>query len=639
MPGRIGALHVNYRVSSPASIGAALTPGFDRAILSRAGEAIDERLSIAFGNDPSVIVIRELRTRTVMSADDWSLDSRAADRIGRTTVDAVADALAGPSSPETLVRFADQAEYIGSFIVDILIGKARDRWYYGSFAGYCRDDSAGTVAGILAGFPDEAARVFDWLARRGYLAAVLALLGGRRALQLAAGVRHTHAHDAEGFAPLAAAAFDLLETAGWTIAPETRRALLEQYLASGPLPPSWTDRQSLSASVLVLARYLLRALASRGEEALQRGGGAERRLRQLPAAYDWLDLDWLSTHLDELAGAGAPRPASADARTRILAPHHEAVLARLAALTREQRLRIDVSADADAISVALLAAAAGEGSSEAGPPDRVLVAAIERIAAALVAMRVKGTGAGVTRADTDRAAASAPDRGDVTTTSHAVARVRDAGPAAAALFHAIVQAAGLGDAAGESAPAAGLYLLTRAVLDVRLEALAARCGVPFIPLRAALAMRWLRLAPPFDTATALWTGGVEPDPAAFEQSGASLADLQQALLDLLIDQRALDERPASLDGLTPLDAIAWLVLRAWSRWLPGVSGSSEAFLVQNCLRRRGLMTVTETLVALQIEPAPLDVVLEMAGYFRPIDAVPWLAGRRVTFAVARLPGA
>ena len=33
--------------------------------------------------------------------------------------------------------------------------------------------------------------------------------------------------------------------------------------------------------------------------------------------------------------------------------------------------------------------------------------------------------------------------------------------------------------------------------------------------------------------------------------------------------------------------------------------------------------------------APLDVVLEMAGCFRPIDTVGWLDGRRMTFALSR----
>jgi hypothetical protein len=48
--------------------------------------------------------------------------------------------------------------------------------------------------------------------------------------------------------------------------------------------------------------------------------------------------------------------------------------------------------------------------------------------------------------------------------------------------------------------------------------------------------------------------------------------------------------------------------------------------------------VSATAVAVRLDPAPLDVVLDMAGYFRSIDSVGWLGERRMTFAIADADG-
>jgi hypothetical protein len=201
---------------------------------------------------------------------------------------------------------------------------------------------------------------------------------------------------------------------------------------------------------------------------------------------------------------------------------------------------------------------------------------------------------------------------------------------------------------------AGVFLLTRALLDVRLSSLAGEAGVPFDALRGALVMKWLGMSPPFDGPVSLWVGAAHPDFARLDTPAARLADLEQALLDVLVDQRTIDVLPAdetlSLDGDPfPADAalsdptslacrrIAWMVMRSWSRWLPGFGGASMSYLVQNCLRREGRVGVSDGMIEVELAPAPLDVVLQMAGYFRSIELVPWLAGRTVTFTVRGKP--
>jgi hypothetical protein len=191
---------------------------------------------------------------------------------------------------------------------------------------------------------------------------------------------------------------------------------------------------------------------------------------------------------------------------------------------------------------------------------------------------------------------------------------------------------------------------------VRLHLLAAEAQVPFDALRGALAVQWLDLGPPFDGPASLWVGASNPDFAALEAPPARLSELAQSLLDLLSSQQAVDVLPPEdvlASGHTPafaavaiseetrsvLSRIAWMTMCGWSRWLPGLSGASVPFLSARALRRAARVRVADGLIEVELDPAPLDVVIEMAGYFRPIEVIPWLDGRTVTFAVRRRPGA
>jgi hypothetical protein len=89
----------------------------------------------------------------------------------------------------------------------------------------------------------------------------------------------------------------------------------------------------------------------------------------------------------------------------------------------------------------------------------------------------------------------------------------------------------------------------------------------------------------------------------------------------------------------PLDEMATLLLRGWARWLPGLRDASAGFLLAQCLRRGGAVRRSSAAIDVTLDPAPLDVVLQMAGYLRPIAALPWCGGRAVTFSIRRQPTA
>jgi hypothetical protein len=87
-------------------------------------------------------------------------------------------------------------------------------------------------------------------------------------------------------------------------------------------------------------------------------------------------------------------------------------------------------------------------------------------------------------------------------------------------------------------------------------------------------------------------------------------------------------RPAA-DLLSSLTAIA--VLRVWARWLRRFDQSSCPYLLTHFLRRPGRFLARPDEVLVQYEPRPLDIVLEMSGYFDQMERVSWLGGRRVRF--------
>jgi hypothetical protein len=210
---------------------------------------------------------------------------------------------------------------------------------------------------------------------------------------------------------------------------------------------------------------------------------------------------------------------------------------------------------------------------------------------------------------------------------------------------------------GEPTAGASLYLLSRAVIDSGLPGLATTHGVPPEALLAGLAVSWLRLDWPLDGPAHDWTGATSREattPAVLEGAAPRLTALGEALQARLRDQGLPDIAAAGTDsradarpGSQPwspevtatLDAVAGALLRSWARWLPGLKEASAAFLLAKCLRRTGAVRVSDSHIAVTLDPAPLDVVLQMAGYLQPIAALPWRQGRAVSFTVRRRPTA
>jgi hypothetical protein len=181
----------------------------------------------------------------------------------------------------------------------------------------------------------------------------------------------------------------------------------------------------------------------------------------------------------------------------------------------------------------------------------------------------------------------------------------------------------------EESDCAGVLLFLRAVSDLRLPALLARCGrADRLPaLLLAVAMR-LTDADVRDPAVQAFAGVPEnPDELSTEDSAAIAADLDVVLARLGLDvQAGLADLSDDLAG-----RVAVAVLRAWSRWLSNFEDSSVPYLLANFVRRPGRLRWTADRLVVELAPRPLDVVVRLAGYDQDLESVPWLGDRRVVY--------
>jgi hypothetical protein len=84
-----------------------------------------------------------------------------------------------------------------------------------------------------------------------------------------------------------------------------------------------------------------------------------------------------------------------------------------------------------------------------------------------------------------------------------------------------------------------------------------------------------------------------------------------------------------------VELAAATLLRLWARWLPGFSEASVPYLLEQFVRRPGSVRLDGDGLLVELEPRPLDVVLELAGYTSPLSVGSPFDGRQVTFRLRR----
>lgn len=583
------------------------------AAAEQALAAADACLAEALAGDPAVYVLRDVRVECLAAANPIAGGEALAEvwgrRLARAALHRIADSDIGNDVDRR--HYADQADYVAHFLSDLLDGRAWEQWQYRPF----RRQQAATDG-------ETARRVL--LDNRAHLPAVLAALRdvGRldallRALGPAAGElwRDGPARapdDREALRPFVATALALADHLNlWAGARPTVDNALAAMPAARPLV-DWRDRRGLAEAVL----FVLGALAAQG------------RLRPLsdplpppPPDLDWLDGDWLMVELPGRIAGPAPRPAIEPFPTDRLpgrptpttpTPRQTQLLADLLGLLGD-----DPRPDESSAAAALRLYADLTAAHPHWRDDPLVPALLERLLA--------GRDALLAGRETDMRR----DLHPLGPTAEALARRLAATPAAVAR---------------QPWDGAGAALLLRSMNDVNLLALA-RAAHPADPpaagraLAAGLLLRLANDAPPADPSppvAALCGIANTPGELSRALAGFDWAALSTAWLD----HPFTPDRPAGEAFNLPvapapdpsfLELMADDLLRLWARWLGRFAGSSRSYLLLQFVRRGGALLVADGELVVELEARPLDIVLQMAGYFDPLERLPWPDDRRLRF--------
>jgi hypothetical protein len=556
-----------------------------------------------------VVVLRHVDLALSIVAPSSTGAEELTDRWARAVGDAVAD-VAARGDRRDIVRFADEATFVSSFVRDLLAGRAWETWCYGAFRPLREIPVGAAIARVLG----EHAHV---------LAAILRLLGRDDALQQALSA----------------------------LPEEGAEQVWRSALTQGPRPLDGASALPIAAAALHIARRL-RILAEPAPEPAELATGHRR---WFPDPVDWSTArslaDAVCAALEELARAGFLRPDATAGREDVAIAvtdldwlDRERLADAIVALldpADTSGARDDVDVELATLGTAIEAAARSAGLWPPAPADDPAAAAVRLLAALAERDPVLAARADapfeIQRFLSRSTRAVAADRAGDATASSRAARP-DAGPS----WH--------------RCEAAGVLLLTRAFADLRFGALASRLGLPSPGLAddssaALLLSVALAVAGPDGVAR---DGRLDPGlvallgredavsavelAAAWSATDASGHRLLRAELDELAAGQRLDQpRPLpecchpALPGLAcgSTARAAHLAILAWARWLPGLSGSTPQYVLAQLLRRGGSVSVSADTVRVALDPRPLDVVAELAGYLAPSGAVPWTDERAV----------
>lgn len=686
MKARVEQLALRFRLPAGAPRVHAQLPSIERALHARLADLISAQLEAIEEGSDEVIVVREAIARVSLRIGEHVRDAAALERVSHAARDAVIALLARPADDDEHVRrFPSDAAYAGAFIVELLAGTAWDRWYFDSFTRFRRADHARTIAALLADADTECMGLFAWLEQRGRFADLLRLVGptAARALASASSLSTAAAIPPSDLAPLAVATFAIAESLGISIDVASRSELLTEYFRQHTERPEWTDRRALTDWTWRFMRWIAAREPSAAFTVTLSGGPPPALVSLLAERLDWLDGETILGRVASLSQqAPAPRllvePGSDQ---HPLAPRHAAQIRIISQAIDRGSLRLDLRGEPhDQMLLRMLAALHHNDPSAPSRPDQALVAALEavlRAASTLVddpPTRPDGNAPIVSGADAQALLRALTRRGTSLAGAHSSiagiyllvrpladlrmerlaeqAGVRWA-PLLAALAMKLVGARppfddatrvwiGASDVDLTTLEEPGLLALQRLLF----HSLADQRHLP-TDSAAVASFQWrdehfVALA---DATGACWPLVARESTRATEDLLATWRDATAPDLERAVPTRGpttdLDSLPA-VSALSPfvevcITSIATGVLRAMSRWLPGISGSSAPFLVTNCIARRGAVVATDDDISVTLDRAPLDVVLEMAGCFSPMTSATWL-GRAVRFSFARREG-
>jgi len=689
MSGHIEHWDRRYRVRHPAASGR--LDALAGAVLAASGEAVGDALA-----DPDeVVLVRGLDVRLVLTPA-YDSDAELARAWGRAMATGVLRALADKESPD-VARFADPADHAASFLIAAVEGRGTDHWSFERFAPARRTTVSDTVASVLLADPDSIPAVLRRLHRSGSLPRVVAVLGplaGRIWREAVAG--GTELPDADRPLFAAALAFvERLGSRQYSAAAAAAR--FAEFATGPHPATDWRDRTHLAEAVAVAARFLIArdpisppptpsavgtaadaldwldvdwlarrtaaifetpvaaacASITRPPLSGRRGEWIEALRRLIPRIadrFDRGDLKSPSNLLQAFAALMAERPEWADDPT---VPGFIEVF--FAAAEESIRSRPSASAAVHAVeamgppAVELVRAIVGRSEPRATVASadgfRTEAAGVFLLLRTLRDLRLLALArrSGFPSADDNGqrrfAAALATRLSGLTIDSEP-----DPGLLAFAGLSVPFDVAEF-RAAWESTPADSCerfqHGLARILVGQRFldaEQALTRAVVPVPSGWAAFTgcdseQLWPFAAPvdspDADPGDELWRAGWE----SFTGCTSVVRPLGEPIVLASAAEALAGASFGNPHAEATLAASAICVVRAWARWLRGLNRTSVPYLLGQFLRRPGRISSDGRGLLVALEPRPLDVALQMAGYLEPIDALPGSDAPTVRFRI------
>jgi hypothetical protein len=631
--------HTRYRLAGNCRDAIAfIESGIRKRVIDPYGAALER----AFSEDPSVYVLRRVQAELTVPSPTVATEAEIARRwAGQIFAGVLRTITRYSDRSDFVMRFDDTSEYIACFLVDVFDDIAWQRWYYGAFNAYRRLDPPEIFRRILLDYSDQVPAIFRRLAALGRCREMLSRLSIESAGDIwRNAIRRSPEQSCEIFRIFVRTACELASALDlWiTEAPREDEILLQYFRTSPPLP-DWTQPRALAQAVQSVFQFLIASnwIEVQVPEALVR---FDRDAASAVASAEWLDREWLVSTLRSvfLASRSSSRPIRI-ARASSLSPMQVTLLQALRQLVESGAVSLphrnpQSCANALALFAALSVSNPALAAHSAAPHfiDWLLARwaeSLNRLAnhslpelqlAAVIDDLIEISPNLIPRAQS----ASLPVPSQMPTRQQTIVTR----PLLSAPAENVIESA-----------CAGLFLLSRAVMEARATQLATALGLPSDVILLAIAAEWTGCEPnTFDRGVLHWTGV-----ASDEQPAARIAALDAqaceqfcATLERLLQDRASfapSLAPVRAPGSTPLTAAATHLLRLWAHWLPGFALATPEFLLNRLIRRPGHLEAREAQISVHLQSAPLDVVLEMAGYLKPIASVPWLGDRRVTFTI------
>jgi hypothetical protein len=259
--------------------------------------ACDRILAEQLGGDPRVYLVRHLRLQASERVPDAGREQALSERVGRRLAAAVLHRLA--SADSDIQCFESRADYIAQFAVDLLAGRAWDRWYYRPFSRLRAELPGATLKNVFAEHRAHIPRILAALDQNNALGPVLVTLGPKGATELWAEGLDRLPTGGQTLRPLVEAALALADELDLWVGVRIEAPTVLRELA-GSLPQSdWRDRRALSVTV----HAVLAELSRQGY--LRAPTDDKERWADAVPALDWLDLAWLQDSLQVVWGTTA----------------------------------------------------------------------------------------------------------------------------------------------------------------------------------------------------------------------------------------------------------------------------------------------------------------------------------------------